>query len=115
LSGKRGCTLLDHIDKLLRPRDLIHQFPLPGAIGTHAFGCRAEHIRKIATHLSLVGQPRQSAGAGQHAEQRNFREAHGRGTIVDHQDFVAGQCEFVAAAGDGAIYRGEKFQAAVTA
>ena len=60
--------------------------------------------------MALVGQPRQTAGAGQHAEQRHLRQADGARTIVDEKDLVAGQRQFVAAAGAGAADGGEELQ-----
>ena len=62
------------------------------------------------THVTLVGDTGQATGARQHTEQRHFRQRHRTGAIIDQQNFVAGECELVAATGTRAIHGGEKFQ-----
>src|SRR6185437_2335115 len=52
-------------------------------------------------------------GAGEHAQKRHFRQAHRRRAVIDHDDLVAGERHFIAAAGAGAIDRGDEFQAAL--
>ncbi|MNN10352.1 hypothetical protein D3C81_1232740 [compost metagenome] len=63
--------------------------------------------------MALVGHTGQAAGARQHAQQRHFRQAHRGGAVVHQQDFVAGQRQFIAAAGAGAVDRCQELQAAV--
>ena len=63
--------------------------------------------------MALVGQPGQSAGAGQHAEHRHFGQADCRGAVVDQDDLVARQRQFVAAAGASAVDRRQEFESAV--
>ena len=82
-------------------------------LAAHAFGGGAEDVGEVAAHLALVGHARQAAGAGQHAEQRHFGQAHGGGAVVDQHDLVAGERQLVAAAGAGAVQRGEELQARV--
>jgi len=96
--------------ELLRFGNVVHQFPIPGAVGAHALGGGAEHVRQVAPHLALVHQPRQPSGARQHAEQRHFGQAHRARAVVDHRDLVAGERELVAAAGGGAVQRGEELE-----
>jgi hypothetical protein len=50
----------------------VDQAPGDGLLAAHAFRHGAEHVGPVATDLALVDQPRQSPGAGQHAEQRHF-------------------------------------------
>src|SRR5690606_32792522 len=49
----------------------------------------------------------------QHAQQWHLGQGHGRRAIVDQQDLVAGQCQFVATASAGAVQGGYELQAAV--
>ena len=90
---------------------VVDQLPFEGAFGAHALGGGGKNVREIAAHPALVHQPGQSAGAGQYAQQRHFRQGDGGGAVVDHDDLVAGQRDFVAAAGAGAIDRGEELEA----
>ena len=62
-------------------------------------------------HAALVGHAGQAAGARQHAQQRHLRQRHRRRAVVDQDDLVAGQREFIAAAGAGAVHRGQELQA----
>ncbi len=64
-------------------------------------------------HMALVGDAGQAAGAGQHAQQRHFGQAHGAGAVVNQNDFVASQRQLVAATSASAINRGKELQAAV--
>src|SRR6185436_15135993 len=54
-------------------------------------------------------------GAGQHAQQRHLGQRDGGGAVVHHRDLVAGEGELVAAAGAGAVQRGEELEARVLA
>ena len=65
--------------------------------------------------LRLSTSAREAAGAGQHAQQRHFGQRDGRGAVVDHDDLVAGQRHLVAAAGAGAVQRGQELQARMAA
>ena len=65
--------------------------------------------------LALVGEPREAAGTGQHAQQRHLRERDGRRAIVDQPDLVAGERELVAAARARAIHRRDELEAGVRA
>ena len=104
---------LDELGELLRLGIGVDQLPVLGAVGPHAFAGGAEDVGQVAPHLALVGHARQAAGAGQHAEQGNFGQAHGGGAVVDHRDPVAGQRQLVAAAGAGPGHGGERLQAFV--
>ena len=107
--------LLDCLGERLRLRAVIDQAPVLGAVGAHALRRGAEEIGQVAPHLSLVGDAGEAAGARQHAQQRHLGQAHGGGAVVDHQDFVAGERDLVAAAGAGAVHRGEKLEPVVAA
>ena len=95
--------------------DVVHQSPFFGALTLHAVRVGAEHVGKIATYFALVHHPSEAAGSRQHAQQRNFGQADGAGTVVHQQDLVAGQGKLIAAAGAGAVNRSQKLQAVVTA
>ena len=99
----------------LRLRDMVHQLPLPRAVGTHAFARRAEHVGEVAPDFALVGDAREAACSGEDAEQRQLGQAHRGGAVIDHQDLVAGERELIAAAGDRAVDRGEGFLSLVAA
>ena len=66
-------------------------------------GLGGEGVGEVAADVALVDEAGQPAGAGQHAEQRDLGERHGRGAVVDEHDLVAGQGELVTAAGGGAV------------
>ena len=91
----------------------VHQAPFHGLLAAHAFHAGAKQVGQVVAHFALVGHAGQAAGAGQHAQQRHFRQAHRAGTVVDQNDFVTGQGQLVAATGAGAVHGSQKFQAAV--
>ena len=104
------------IRKLLRPRynrilefrfrhAFIDDVPLDRPLAAHAFRCRAEIIRPIMAYLALVDQPRQTAGAGQHGQQRQFGKRYGRGAVIDQHDVIGGKGELVTATGCRAVDR----------
>ena len=93
----------------------VDEAPVDRLLAAHAFGERAEVVGQVAAHLALVDDAREAAGAGQHAEQRHLGQRHGRRAVVDEQDLVAGEREFVAAAGADAVQRREELEAAVRA
>jgi hypothetical protein len=90
--------------------EAVHQAPGHRLFAANAFGGSAEHVGEVVANPALVGEPRQPAGAGQHAQQRHLRQADGRGAVVDEPDLVAGQGQFVAAAGAGAVDGGQELQ-----
>ena len=94
---------------------MVDEPPRLGAVGAHPLGGGAEHVGEVAPHLALVDEPRQAAGARQHAEQRHFGQAHRARAVVDHDDLVAGERQLVAAAGAGAVDRGQEFEARIGA
>ena len=106
-------TFLNGFWEICRSSDFVHQAPGFGAFAFYAVGIGAEQIGEIAAHFALVHHSREATGAGQNAEQRSLRQTDSAGAIVDQDDFVAGERELVAAAGGGAVQRGEKFQAVV--
>ena len=57
----------------------------------------------------LSVRPRQPAGAWQHAQERHLRQADRAAAVIDENDLITGEREFVAAAGARAIHRGEEF------
>ena len=76
-------------------------------LALHALGSGGEHVGQVAAHVALVDDPGQPAGAGQHRQQRHLGQRHGRGPVVDQDDLVARQRQLVAAAGRGAVDRGD--------
>ncbi len=109
------CAILHRFGKICRRYDFVHQTPGSCAFAFHTIWIGAEHVGKIATHFALVHHPCKSAGSRQHTKQRSFRQAHGAGAIVDQENFVARERQFVASARGGTVQRGEKFQAVVAA
>ena len=63
----------------------------------------AEHVGAVAPHLALVGDARETAGAGQHGEQRRLRQRHRRAAVVHQHDVVGGERQLIAAAGGIAV------------
>src|SRR5205807_2003398 len=96
-------------------RDVIDEPPRLCTIGAHAFGGGAKHVGEVAPDLALVDEARQPARSGQDAEQRHLGQADGARSVVDHDDLVAGERELIAAAGAGAIYGGDEFEAGMRA
>ncbi len=113
--SQRAGTRPDHAREVRGLGQRIDQPPLDRTLAAHAFGGGAEDVRQVAPDAALVGQSRQASRAWKHAEQRHLGQAHRGGTIVDQQDLVAGQRQLVAAAGTGAVDRGEKADAVVRA
>ena len=83
----------------------VDEPPFNRPLALDTFDQRAEHVGEIASNVPLVDDARQSAGAGEHAQQRRLRQADRRIAVVDQQDLVAGERELVAAAGAGAVDR----------
>ena len=106
-------VLPHNLGKLRRLGQGVDQAPILGFLAAHALAGGGKNIRQIVSHVAFVGDPRQSAGAGQHAQKRHLRQADGAGAVVDQDDFVAGQRQLVAAAGAGTVHRREEFQAAI--
>ena len=101
--------------ELARRVHRIDQAPLDRALSLDPFGNRAEDVRKIAPHLALVDDARQSARSRQDAQQRRLRQADRGIPVVHQQDLVAGERQLVAAAGADAVDRGEELEAGVLA
>jgi hypothetical protein len=108
-------ALAHHLLKLLRLGNGIDQAPVHGALAAHAFGRGAEDVCKVMAHMALVGDAGQAAGARQHTQQRHLGQRNSGGAVVDQHDVVAGQGQFVAAAGAGAIDRRDELQAGMAA
>ena len=115
LRGQLQRALLHRGGELRRLGDVVDQPPVLGLLAAHAFDAGAEDVGQVVAHLALVGHARQAAGAGQHAQQRHLGQADGAAAVVDQDDLVAGQRQFVAAAGAGAVHGGQELQAAVRA
>ena len=101
LAHARGGALL----KLARREVAVDEAPLLRALRLQALGERREHVGAVAPHLALIDEARQAAGAGQHAEQRNFGERDRRVAVVHQIDLVAGDGQLVAAARGRAVQR----------
>ena len=108
-----GGALLHHGSELRRLGDRVDEPPVDRLGAAHAFARRAEDVGEVVANAPLVGQPRQAAGARQHAEQRHFGQADRAAAVVDEDDLVAGEREFVAAAGARAVDRGDELQPVV--
>ena len=93
----------------------IYQTPFNRLLAAHPFSSGAKNIGQVVAHMALVGQARESAGAGQHTQQRHFGQRHRRRPVVDQQDLIAGQRQLIAATGAGAVDRGQKPQPRVAA
>ena len=111
LGGQLERTLLHTGSKLRGLDDFVHQAPVLGLLAAHAFVGRAEDVGQVMAHLALVGHAGQAAGAGQHAQQGHFRQAHSTGAVIDQDDLVTGQGQLVAAAGTSTVHRGQELQA----
>src|SRR5207247_9624866 len=98
-------SLLHGVFELTGRVDRVDQPPLDRALAFDAFGERGETVGQIAADSSFVDDARQPAGAGENAEQRHFRKAHGRVTVVDQDDLVARQRQLVSAPGADAVER----------
>ncbi len=57
-----------------RRHDFVDEAPVDGALAAGAFLGGAEDVGAVAAHLALVGEAGEPAGAGQHREQRQFRQ-----------------------------------------
>ena len=113
--GERQRARAHRCGELARLRDRIDQPPVLRALAAHAFGQRAEDVGEVVADAALVGDARQPAGPGQHAQQRHLRQRHRRRAVVDQEDFVAGECQLVAAARTGAVHGGEELEPGVPA
>ena len=113
LRGQLQRALLHLGGELPRLGDVVHQPPVLGLLPAHAFGGGAEDVGQVVAHMPLVGDARQPARAGQHAQQRHLGQAHRAAAVVDQDDLVAGQRQLVAAAGARAVDGGQELQPAV--
>ncbi len=68
LGGERRGARGDRGAECLWLHERVDEAPLERALAAHAFDRRAEDIGAIAPHAALVGEARQPAGPGQHAE-----------------------------------------------
>ena len=59
-------------------RGAVDQAPLQGLLTADPFGAGGEHVGQVAPDVALVDQPGEAAGAGQHAEQGDLGQRHGR-------------------------------------
>ena len=103
-------ALLQGLLKAGEGRDGVHEAPLQRSLALHALRRGGEEVREVASDLSLVYQPSQTAGAGQNAQERRLWEAHSRVAVVDEEDVVAGQRELIAATRGRSAQSGQKLQ-----
>src|SRR5262249_35847091 len=68
--GHRLGAALQGLVELRLRRRLVHEPPLDGALAAHALGDGREDVRQIAPDLALVDEARETAGAGEDAEER---------------------------------------------
>ena len=69
----------------------------------------------IAADPAFVGDAGEPAGAGQHCQQRQFRQRHRRRAVIDEHDVIGRQRQFVTAAGGSAVDRADRFDARILA
>ncbi len=65
--------------------------------------------------MALVGHAGQATGARQNAQQRHFRQRHAAGAVIDQNNLIAGQRQFVATTGTCAVDGSNEFQTTVAA
>ena len=106
--GQLASHAADRVLPLGERSNAVDETPLDGTLALDALRDGAEHVIEVAAHLALVGDARQPAGSGEHAEQRHLGKRHGAVAVVDQQNLVAGQGELVAAAGGRAVERGQE-------
>ena len=99
---------LNVVIPLRRFDDTIYQAPLLGALPLNAFGNRAEDIGQIPAHPALIGHACKASRSGKHSEQRNFGQAHCGRAIIDEDDLVAGESQFVSSSCRRAVARGQE-------
>ena len=114
----RGKLLRARGDRLFELRaggHFIDQPPLQSALSLHALFGGAEEIGVVAAHFALVGNAGETAGAGQHREQRQFRQRHRRRAVIHQHDVVGRQRQLIAAAGRRAVDGADGAQAGILA
>ena len=89
---------------------VVDQPPFDRALAFDAFLGGAEHVGMVAAHFALVGDAGEPAGAGQHREQRQFRQRHRSRAVVHQHDVVGGERQLIAAAGRGAVDGADGFE-----
>ena len=98
-----------------RWRKLVHQSPLQRPPAADAFLGGGKEVGPVPPHLALVDDAHQSAGARQHAEERDLRQRHRARTVVDEEDPLGGHRELVAASRRGPVDRAQVALARVRA
>ena len=106
-------ALLHLLRKHLGLGDIVHQAPVFGFLAAHAFHAGAKNVGQVMAHMLFVGHAGQTAGAGQHTQQRYLGQAHRAGAVVHQNDFVAGQRQLIATAGTGTVHGSQEFEPAV--
>ena len=66
-----------------------------------AFG--DEDIGEIPADVPLVAEAGEPAGRGEHREEWQLGERHGRRSVVDEQDLIAGEGKLISAPGRGTV------------
>ena len=100
----------DRVVEFRARHHVVDQPPLDRALAFDAFLGGAEHVGMVAAHFALVGDAGEAAGAGQHREQRQFRQRHRSRAVVDQHDVVGGERQLIAAAGRGAVDGADGFE-----
>ena len=67
-------ALVYHFAKSGVRDDLVDQPPVDSSLAANTLFDSAEYVRQVAAHLAFVYQAGQSSGAGQHCQQRHFRQ-----------------------------------------
>ena len=101
--------------KLTRRGHRIDEAPGDGPLSLDPFDERAEVVCDIPANATFVHESRETARPWQYTKQRRFRQADHRMSIIHEQNLVAGERQFVAAPGAGAVDRGEKLDARLAA
>ena len=115
LRGELPGARRDRLVELRARHHFVDQPPLDRALAFDAFLGGAEHVGMVAAHFALVGDAREPAGAGQHREQRQFRQRHRRRAVVDQHDVVGRERQLIAAAGRGAVDGADRCDAGILA
>src|SRR5712671_5506644 len=103
------CAALNVVVPLGGLYHVIDQAPLFRSLSLNAFRYRAEYVRQVAADFALVGYASEAAGSRKHSQERNFGQADGRRAVVDENDFVAGERQFVSSTSGSAIAGNKKF------
>ena len=93
--------------KLRAGHGFIHEAPINRAPAFHAFLYGAEHISQVPAYHPFIDHPRETAGAGQNGKQGNFRQRYCGIAVVDQDQVIHSQRQFITAAGRRPVHRAQ--------